>query len=347
MTASSRDVRDFDEGMMEISTEFLRGIEILSLLTQGEIERTKGLFSLRKIGGGEVLFREGDPGNELFIVRSGEVVTSIRLPDGGAREIAVFREGNFFGEMSIFENAPRSATCMAAVPSELLGLHESDFYRMVEECPDIATKVMYRMLNITTQRLRDTGEFLSDMVHWGEAARRRAITDELTGSYNRRFLDDALEREFERAKGSGSALTMAMVDLDFFRQINDRHGDEAGDRCIIEVVRLIRGLLRENDIIARYGGDEFALLLPGIACDDAGKLAEAIRKNVEGLRLLPGDGPGTRLTLSIGLASYPDHEGGSASLREAADRALYRAKEEGRNRVVRAESSQSVGGTRT
>ncbi len=330
---------------MDISTEFLHGVDILSLLTPGEIERTKDLFTLKKIGGGEVLFREGDPGNELFIVRSGEVTTSIRLPDGGAREIAVFREGNFFGEMSIFENAPRSATCVAATPSELLGLHEKEFYRMIEECPDIATKIMYRMLNITTQRLRDTGEFLSDMVHWGEAARRRAVTDELTGAYNRRFLDDALDREFERAKGSGSYLTMAMVDLDCFRQINERHGEEAGDRCIIEVVRVINGLLRENDIFARYGGDEFALLLPATGCDDAGELAGRIRKDVEGLQILPADRSCPRLTLSIGLASYPCHAGDPASLREAADRALYRAKEEGRNRVVRAESSQSVGGT--
>ncbi len=344
---SSRNARASGGGILDISTEFLHGIDILSLLTPGEIERMKALFTIRRIGEGEVLFREGDHGNELFIVRSGEVATSIRLPDGGAREIALFREGDFFGEMSIFENAPRSATCVAAAPSELLGLHEKEFYRMIEECPDIATKVMYRMLNITTQRLRDTGEFLSDMVHWGEAARRRAVTDELTGAYNRRFLDDALDREFERAKGSGSSLTMAMVDLDCFRQINERHGEEAGDRCIIEVVRVINRLLRENDIFARYGGDEFALLLPATGPDDAGELAGRIRKDVEGLRILPPDGSGPRLTLSIGLASYPGHAGDPASLREAADRALYRAKEEGRNRVALAESSQSVGGTRT
>lgn len=332
--------------MVDITTEFLRGIDIFSLLTPGEIERTKGLFSLRRIDKGEVLFREGDTGNELFIVQSGMVATSIRLPDGGEREIAVFEEGNFFGEMSIFENAPRSATCMAAEASELLGLHEKDFYRMIEECPDIATKIMYRMLNITTQRLRDTGEFLSDMVHWGEAARRRAITDELTGAYNRRFLDDALEREFERAKGSGGRLTMVMIDLDFFRQINERHGDEAGDRCIVEAVRAINGVLRENDIIARYGGDEFALLLPGTGCDEAKGIAERVRVDVEGLELLPRDGSGTRLTMSAGLATYPDHAGDPASLKEAADRALYRAKEEGRNRVTGAESSTPEGGTR-
>ena len=99
---------------MENPVEFLGHIEIFSLLGPEEIAGIGGLFKTRRIGAGEVLFREGDEGNEMFIVRSGAVATSIRLPDGNDREIALFREGNFFGEMSIFENARRSATCTGA-----------------------------------------------------------------------------------------------------------------------------------------------------------------------------------------------------------------------------------------
>ncbi len=330
--------------LIEESVEFLSSIEIFSLLTPGEIGRTKGLFTQRTIHKGDVLFREGDPGNELFIVKSGKVTSSIRLPDGSEREIAVFTAGNFFGEMSIFENAPRSATCSATEASELLGLHEREFYRMIEEYPDVATKIMFRMLNITTQRLRDTGEFLSDMVHWGEAARRRAITDELTGAYNRRFLDDALEREFERAKSSGFPFSMAMVDLDLFREINDRHGHEIGDRCIVEAVAVFNRILRESDIIARFGGDEFALLLPGVGCDEAVGLADRTRAEIEGLDLFVSHGePRRRLTVSIGIATFPDHAGDLTGLKDAADRALYQAKEDGRNRVVRANQHSSEG----
>lgn len=320
---------------MENPVEFLGHVEIFSLLAPREIELIGALFKSRRIGAGEVLFREGDEGSEMFIVRSGSVATSIRLPDGNDREIARFREGNFFGEMSIFENARRSATCAAAEESVLIGLHEKDFYRIIEEHPGIATKIMFRMLNITAQRLRDTGEFLSDMVHWGEAARRRAITDELTGAYNRRFLDEAMPGHLERARNTGNPLSVIMVDLDFFRDINEQYGHETGDRCIVEVVRVFNRVLRESDILARFGGDEFTILMPGLPSAAAMEAAERARAEVASidiLKELPGTVKG--ITLSMGVAAFPDHGGDMPSLKQAADRALYHAKESGRNRAV-------------
>lgn len=326
-------------GNMENPVEFLSSVEIFSLLDPREIELIGGLLKTRRIGAGEVLFREGDAGSEMFFVRSGTVATTIRLPDGSDREIARFQEGNFFGEMSIFENARRSATCTAAEESVLISLHEKDFYRIIEEHPGIATKIMFRMLNITAQRLRDTGEFLSDMVHWGEAARRRAITDELTGAYNRRFLDEAMPGHIERARNTGSPLTVVMVDLDFFRDINEQYGHEMGDRCIVEVVRVFNGVLRESDILARFGGDEFTILMPEIASAAAMETAERARAEVASigiLKELPGTVKG--ITLSMGVATFPGDGGDMPSLKQAADRALYHAKESGRNRVVSAGS---------
>jgi diguanylate cyclase (GGDEF)-like protein len=320
---------------MGISVEFLNTVEIFSLLRPEEIQNIAGLFKLHEIDKGEVLFREGDDGNELFIVMSGAVASSIRLPDGGERQIAQFMTGNFFGEMSIFENAPRSATCSSLEKSMLLGLHEKDFYRMIEEYPDIATKIMYRMLNITAQRLRDTGEFLSDMVHWGEAARRRAITDELTGAYNRRFLDDALVSQIDLARNSARPLSLVMVDLDYFREINENYGHEAGDRCILEVVHVFNRLLRDSDILARFGGDEFTVLMPDTPWKTALEMTDRVRKNLEELDILGRyQGPVKKLTMSAGVASFPEHADEVKKLKEMADQALYRAKEDGRNRVV-------------
>lgn len=322
-------------GGTEISVDFLRTVEIFSLLEPDEINRIVKLFTPHEIDEGEVLFREGDAGSQLFIVRSGAVASTIRLPGGGSREVALFRPGNFFGEMSIFENAPRSATCFCREKSTLLGLHEKDFYRMIKREPAIATKIMYRMLNITTQRLRDTGEFLSDMVHWGDAASRRAITDELTGAYNRRYLDDALASQLDRAKNGGAPLTLIMVDLDYFRDINANYGHEGGDRCIVEVVRAFGRVLREGDILARFGGDEFTVLLPDTPAEAGWRIAEKARKEVEALDILEQyRGPVKKLTLSMGVASYPEHAGDLKTLRERADHALYAAKEGGRNRVV-------------
>ncbi|OHD70154.1 MAG: hypothetical protein A2W19_05030 [Spirochaetes bacterium RBG_16_49_21] len=320
---------------MENSVEFLSQIDIFSLLSPEEIDRIIGLFKLHETGEGEILFREGDEGNELFIVKSGIMASSIRLLDGGQREIATFSAGNFFGEMSIFEKAPRSATCYCKKRGVLMSLHEKDFYRMIEEHPEIATKIMYRMLNITTQRLRDTGEFLSDMVHWGEAARKRAITDELTGAYNRRFLDDALENQFDVSKNKSTPLAMVMVDLDYFRRINETYGNEAGDRAIIGVVRAINRHLTENDVLARFGGDEFTILMPGTDGAAACAIAERIRGEVESLDIFKEyGGPISRITLSFGIAAHPEHANTVQQIKELADQALYRAKEGGRNRVV-------------
>lgn len=171
---------------------FLSTVGVFSLLAPEEVERVAEHLSAVELVEGQVLFYEGDQGNDLYILADGAAGVSIRLPDGGTREIARFSAGDFFGEMSIFDDAPRSASCHALAKSTLYSLSRSAFTDVIAQHPEIALKLMYRMLNITTQRLRGTSEFVSEMVQWGESARRRAVTDELTGVYNRRFLEDSL-----------------------------------------------------------------------------------------------------------------------------------------------------------
>lgn len=320
---------------MQNSTEFLKSVEIFSLLESDEIAIIEKALKTHDKEEGEIIFREGDPGNDLFIVKSGIVASSVKLPDGSDREVATFEPGNFFGEMSIFENAPRSATCYCSEKCSVVSLHDKDFFQIVEKNPDIAMKIMYRMLNIVTQRLRNTSEFLSDMVTWGDAASKRAITDEMTGAYNRRFLDDAIVTHFESAKKANSPLSVVMVDLDYFRDINDNYGHETGDSMIMEVVRVYNEILAEEDILARYGGDEFTILLPGRDSKAAFEIAEIVRREIESLDILEKfNGPVKRVTLSQGIASYPENAKDIKTLREQADQSLYRAKEEGRNRVI-------------
>lgn len=322
---------------MNEDISFLREVAIFSQLTDEELGSLLGLLRAVDAGEGQRLFREGDEGDELYIVKSGCVASRIRLQSGSEREIARFLPGDFFGEMCIFERAPRSATCSAVSDSELYSLHESDFYGMMNVRPRTAIKIMHRMLNITTQRLQNTSEFLSDMVHWGEEASRRVVTDELTGAYNRRFLDDALPRHFESARSTGNPLSIIMLDLDYFRQINEHYGQEMGDKVILSVVSVLRECMRQKDIIARYGGDEFTLLLPETDMESAWRIGERVRQGVESLPLLADlNGPVRAVTTSQGLASYPECASDLDALRDMADKALYRAKEEGRNRVVRA-----------
>jgi diguanylate cyclase (GGDEF)-like protein len=281
-----------------------------------------------------MLFREGDQGRELYIVTSGKVATALRLSDGKERVIKEFTAGDFFGEMSIYENTPRSATCYTKTKSTFYTLLAEDFFHLIGSRPFIAIKIMFRMLNVTTQRLRDTSEFISDMVMWGERATKRAITDDLTGVYNRRFLDDALEDHFETAKNSDKPLSLVMVDLDYFRAINETYSNKVGDQVLREVTDVFRRNLRSTDIIARYGGDEFTFILPDTGRDKARRIAQKIRRGVELLKTLEKVGVnGGSVTTSQGIACYPENAEELKILRNKADQALYEAKRRGRNRV--------------
>jgi len=316
--------------------EFLRQVYVFSALGADERATIAERFRVVPVAAGEVIFREGDPGGELYIVERGRVATFINVPGGAQKEIAAFAPGDFFGEMSIFEKAPRSATCIATEESVLVSLSQEEFMSLVDPYPEIATRIMHRMLAITTQRLRTTGEFLSEIVRWGEGASKRAITDEVTGVYNRRFLEEAIVSHYDTSVGTGRPLSIIMMDLDNFRGINERFGIEAADRAFREVADAISRRLGDADILARYGGDEFTALLPGTPLEGAARIAERIRVDVEALDVLTGlTDARTCLTLSQGVVAYPESARTLKSLREKADAALYRAKENGRNRVER------------
>jgi diguanylate cyclase (GGDEF)-like protein len=320
-----------------ISRQFLKKVSILSECTDKELRAVASELSEQNLAQDEVLFCEGDEGSELFIVRSGTVKSVIRTADGKEKEVARFGAGNFFGEMSIVDDAPRSATCQAVEKSILYRMHERDFYRVMERQPHAAIKIMYKMLNTTAQRLKATSHFVSDMVRWGNEASRRAITDEITGAYNRRYLDRLLSETHATASAAGGTFSMIMMDLDHFREINETHGHEVGNTLLCRAVEVMKSVLKESDVLARYGGDEFTILLPHTDLTQAGARAEGIRRAVENAVIeIPAVPEPLRVTVSQGVAGYPASSTDLDEIKKHADRALYQAKEQGRNRVVSA-----------
>jgi len=158
-------------------------------------------------------------------------------------------------------------------------------------------------------------------------------TDELTGLYNMRAFSTMLQRSFKQAVRYGHPLSVVMIDSDNLKQVNDAHGHDAGNRLLQHLVRCIREQLRGSDVMARFGGDEFILLLPETNNKGALEMSERIRKAVELSRFNVREGD-TNVTASLGVASYPEDGGNLDVILEKADKAMYRAKQKGRNRVV-------------
>ncbi len=160
-----------------------------------------------------------------------------------------------------------------------------------------------------------------------------SITDGLTKLHNHRYFQDELARSFDNSQRYARPLSLAMIDLDFFKKINDTHGHAAGDDVLKVVAGLFRDSVRSTDLVARYGGEEFAVMMPETELDDAILFAEKIRELIESTPIETQAGV-LRATVSIGVASIP-HSAipSSKELIVAADRALYRAKRNGRNQV--------------
>jgi diguanylate cyclase (GGDEF)-like protein len=224
--------------------------------------------------------------------------------------------------------------------------------RRLHECDDIAAaealaagvRVRLQSQNAAAvaAALAETLEPALAAIRDRERLRSLATRDPLTGLANRRFLEQELPRQLAEAASQGWPLAVAMLDLDRFRDANERHGHLAGDIVLQSFGVLLQGFRRGGDLACRFGGEEFVLIMPAVGGGEAAERLEGLRAALaemvifhEGRRLEP-------ITASIGLASYPTHGTTGREILEAADAALYRAKRAGRNRIVLAASPDST-----
>jgi diguanylate cyclase (GGDEF)-like protein/PAS domain S-box-containing protein len=193
-----------------------------------------------------------------------------------------------------------------------------------------ATVAEILSLSIWNMRLRET---LSN----------QAIKDPLTGLFNRTFMEDALQREIYRASRKQARIGVMMADVDHFKKFNDLHGHAAGDLVLLELANFLRWRMRKGDVVCRYGGEEFVVILPESSLADTAQRAVQLKDAVKGLRVSYGGLELGPVTLSVGVSEFPTSGDTSRDLLRAADQALYTAKQTGRDRVVAVETPAPAG----
>jgi diguanylate cyclase (GGDEF)-like protein len=181
----------------------------------------------------------------------------------------------------------------------------------------------------------------ADIRYAVDKIKRVSDTDDLTGLYNMRAFTAVLSRYFKQSLRYSHPLSIVMIDCDNLKQVNDTHGHESGNRLLQHVARGVRSELRGSDVLARYGGDEFVALLPETGSSGAREMGERIRRAIE-MSKLDVHGTDVVTNVSIGVASYPEDGGSVEAIMEKADKAMYRAKQRGRNRVMMSSEDEAA-----
>ena len=317
----------------------LKESSLFSQLNENEMNYICGYLKTINIKKGESVFKEGDTGKEMYSLSSGSLGAFGAQPDGTQRKLFDVKPGNFFGEMSIITHEPRSVTITAMEDSRFIMLAESDFYQIISGYPKTGFKILRAISNVHNQWLNQTSKSFSDLIRWGESARKRAITDEMTGLYNRSFLEESIRERINNQSHNLRIMSLLMMDLDKIHGINNSYGTKAGDLVIIAAAQTINSCLRPGDIPSRLSGDEFAILLPDTNREHAQKLAEKIRFNIEEKKIKVPVSPGSDENViistrtSIGISLMPLHAKTAEEFLETSDLALRKAKDLGRNRV--------------
>jgi len=276
---------------------------------------------------GETLLSPGEKNEHVFIVLSGSLNVHVGSPE--APVLCTMEVGACVGEMSIIEDRDPSAYVIAAEPTHLLLIHQSVLWDMVNASHEFAKN----LLIVLSERVRSHNRVIADS--YGELRKfeRHATTDALTGLSNRHTMEEKFEREIKRCVKDDVPISLIMIDIDNFKVFNDQFGHVAGDRALSAVASILKHQFRPRDVLVRFGGDEFAILLPEVNEELAMTIADRVRKIVSGDT---GDGSDSLIQIpiriSMGVAEHK-RDATLSSLLRAADAALYRAKNAGRNVV--------------
>jgi diguanylate cyclase (GGDEF)-like protein len=305
----------------------LAGLELLRGMGPELLDVVIARCPLLELTANATLLAAGQTNAEIFVVLHGSL--NVYLDQTRDVPVAVLRAGDTVGELSAIDKQPTSASVIAQEYSLLLSIDEAMFWHIVHASHSFAVRLMLKL----AERLRANNTTVQTNRELRAHFEAVALSDALTGVHSRRWLDETLPRLCERHRFDGQPLSIAVVDVDHFKRINDQYGHQTGDIVLVELAKCMRNRLRPTDFVARFGGEEFVLIFPRTSLAGAAIATERLRESVMACAIKTREGeqlPST--TISIGLAELQAGHDVPRLLR-AADEAVYRAKHKGRNRV--------------
>ena len=305
----------------------LEGLELFQGVAAEDVQDLLQRCDRRDLAEGELLISPEEKNEYVFIVLSGSL--NVHVGSQETPVLVTMDVGACVGEMSIIEDRDPSAYVIGAEQTHLLVIHQSILWEMVDASHEFAKN----LLVVLSERVRSHNRVIADSYGELKKFEQHATTDALTGLSNRHSMEDSFMREIARCEQDGHPVSLIMVDVDNFKLFNDRFGHVAGDRALSAVASILRHQFRPRDLLVRFGGDEFAVLLPEVDEKLALIIADRVREAVCGTT---GDGSDSLIKIpvkiSMGVAQLGKN-GNLSTLLRAADSALYRAKHAGRNTV--------------
>ena len=307
-----------------------KGIPLFSGLSKTQVHYILLAGTLRTYEKGEVLFRKGETSDSMFAIISGELEVLDTLDDadpeglqGNQKFIRTLGVGDVVGEMGMVRSCKRSATVIATTLTELLQINDRMIKRLQWLYPPTAQKFFFNLMSIICDKLEFTTQCLSDVT----------TTDSLTGLQNRDSFTAALEKEMARIKRYDEVLSVFLMDVDDFQEINLTYGAETGDRILSEVAQFVLQHVRSSDQACRYGGQQFAVMLVNSPPTQAQSVCERLRQDLSE-HPFECHASSLRISVSIGFVSISAEQNRTpAEIMEMASKALQKAKGLGQNRV--------------
>jgi len=324
-------------------SELFKKSELFDGLKPSELETLAGKSEYRRFKQGSTVIRDASFAGHVYVVDAGDVVISRKNSRGEDTVLARYLDGEYFGELDLFNNEGSVVSIRTEADTGLLIFPAAgkDAIPIFAEHPEIASKILKNLLSVVARRIRSTNQLLSERSPWVQELRRRVFVDKLTGLYNRTWLNEELDKELQSRKSGCAAL---IIKPDNFKEINDTYGHDAGDKTLALLGSAVQHIAADKAIPARHGGDVFAIIFKNANIRQIRSFSRSAIQYLRNLELSDIiDADDFRITASVGVAVRD--RGCRVPMSDIIQRAFDRmllARESGGNKICDTEDVEDV-----